>query len=132
MTARDVLYSWNRAAALQGPYSTNLAAIVGFDRLPQKPPPAAQVEQLLERNDRSVTLSGLTAPDGPDGYTVRVRLARPTGWFLSAISQPGVVGMVVDQKVVAGDPRGWWKRPDTLVGTGPYRMVARSPGRSAG
>ena len=131
VTARDVLYSWNRAAALQGPYSTNLAAIVGFDKLPAKPPPPAQVEQLLAKNDKSVTLSGLTAPDGPDGYTVRVRLTQPAGWFLSAISQSGVVGMIIDQKVVAGDPKRWWAKPGTLVGTGAYRMVARTPGRSA-
>jgi ABC-type oligopeptide transport system substrate-binding subunit len=131
VTAKDVLYSWDRAAALQGPYSTNLAAIAGFDRIPQKAPPGAQVERLLQKNDRSVTLSGLTAPDGADGYTVRVRLSRPAGWFLSAVSQPGVVGMIVDQKVVARDPVGWWKKPTTLVGTGAYRMIARSPGQSA-
>jgi ABC-type oligopeptide transport system substrate-binding subunit len=131
VTAKDVLYSWNRGAALQGPYSTNLAAIAGFDKLPTKPPPPAQVEQLLGKKDRSVTLSGLTAPDGPDGYTVRVRLTQPAGWFLSAISQPGVVGMIVDQRVVASDPKGWWTKPATLVGTGAYRMVGRSPGRSA-
>jgi len=131
VTAKDVLYSWNRAASLQGPYSTNLAAIAGFDKLPTKPPTPAQVEQLLQKNDRSVTMSGLTAPDGPNGYTVRVRLTQPAGWFLSAISQPGVVGMIVDQRVVATDPKGWWKKPATLVGTGPYRMSGRSSGRSA-
>src|SRR5262249_36196669 len=33
VTAKDVVYSWNRAAAQQGPYSTNLSAIAGFDKL---------------------------------------------------------------------------------------------------
>jgi len=131
VTAKDVLYSWNRSAALQGPYSTSLAAIAGFDKLAPKPPPPAALEQLLERRDSSVTLSGLTAPDGLDGYTVRVRLAQPAGWFLSAIGQPGVAAMLVDERIVASDPTGWWKKPATLVGTGPYRMVAHAPGRSA-
>jgi len=74
VTAKDVLYSWNRAAALQGPYSTSLAAIAGFDKLAPKPPPPAALEQLLERRDSSVTLSGLSAPDGLDGYTAFVRV----------------------------------------------------------
>jgi oligopeptide transport system substrate-binding protein len=39
--------------------------------------------------------------------------------------------MIVDPKVVARDPSGWWTKPSTLVGTGSYRMIARSPGQSA-
>ena len=30
VTAEDVLYSWDRAVALQGPYSSNLSAIAGY------------------------------------------------------------------------------------------------------
>src|SRR6266513_5611968 len=30
-TSRDVLYSWNRAAAYQGSYASSLSAIVGYD-----------------------------------------------------------------------------------------------------
>jgi oligopeptide transport system substrate-binding protein len=37
----------------------------------------------------------------------------------------------VDEKVVSRDPTGWWTRPATLVGTGPYRMVAHTRGQSA-
>jgi ABC-type oligopeptide transport system substrate-binding subunit len=126
-TSRDVVYSWNRAAAQQGAYSTNLGAIEGFDRISTKPPPPAQIEQLLARNDPSVTLSGLSAPDDT---TVVVRLAKPAGWFLSALSLESTTGMIVDQKVVQKDPANWWTRPETLVGTGAYRMSARAPGQS--
>ena len=44
VTAEDVLYSWDRAVALQGPYSSNLSAIAGYAacsrppaRLPRAP-----------------------------------------------------------------------------------------------
>ena len=127
LTAKDVVYSWNRAAAQQGPYSTNLSAIAGFDKLSTKPPPVATIEALLAKNDPSVTMSGLTAPDDT---TVVAKLAQPAGWFLSAIALEATTGMIVDQKVVSKDPQNWWTKPDTAVGTGAYKMSARSPGQS--
>jgi oligopeptide transport system substrate-binding protein len=127
VTSRDVLYSWNRAAASEGPYAATLSAVAGFERLPAQPPAPDKLEQLLARNDPSVRLTGLTAPD--DG-TVVVKLAHPAGWFLSALALPGATGMIVDQKVIQKDPQGWWTRPETLIGSGPYRLSSRAPGRS--
>jgi ABC-type oligopeptide transport system substrate-binding subunit len=72
-------------------------------------------------------MTGLTAPDDA---TVVVKLARPAGWFLSALALPGAVGMVVDQQVVQRDPTGWWTRPATLVGSGPFRLSGRVTGES--
>jgi ABC-type oligopeptide transport system substrate-binding subunit len=126
LSSADVLYSWNRSAAAQGPYAATWSAVAGFDRLPVEAPAPDRLEQLLAKNDPSVRLTGLTAPDPA---TVVVRLSRPTGWFLSALALPAV-GLVVDQRAVQPDPRGWWERPETLVGTGPYRLAARIPGRS--
>jgi ABC-type oligopeptide transport system substrate-binding subunit len=128
VTSKDVVYSLNRAAAQQGPYSTNLAAIAGFDKLSTKPPPVATIEQLLAKNDPSVTMPGLTAPDPT---TVVIKLAQPAGWFLSALSLESTTGMIVDQKVIQKDPQNWWTNPDTMVGTGAYKMSARTPGQSA-
>jgi oligopeptide transport system substrate-binding protein len=127
VTSKDVLYSWNRAAAQQGAYSTNFSAVAGFDKLSTKPPPAATIEDLLSKNDPSVTMSGLTAPDAT---TVQVKLAQPAGWFLSAISLGASTGMIVDQKVVKTDPQNWWTKPETLIGTGAFKMSARTPGQS--
>jgi oligopeptide transport system substrate-binding protein len=127
VTSKDVVYSWNRAAAQQGAYSTNLSAIAGFDKLSTSPPPVATIEQLLAKNDPSVTMSGLTAPDPT---TVVVKLAQPAGWFLSAVTLESTTGMIVDQNVVAKDPQNWWTNPATAVGTGPYKMSARTPGQS--
>jgi ABC-type oligopeptide transport system substrate-binding subunit len=127
LTSRDVVYSWNRAAAQQGPYAATFSAVAGFDRLPVQPPAPDRLEQLLAENDPAVRLTGLTAPDDA---TLVVKLARPAGWFLSALALPGAVGMVVDQRVVPKDPAGWWTKPETLVGSGPYRLSRRSQGRS--
>jgi ABC-type oligopeptide transport system substrate-binding subunit len=127
LTSRDVLYSWNRAAAEQGPYAATFAPVAGFDRLPVQPPAPDRLEQLLAKNDPSARLTGLAAPDDA---TVVVRLARPAGWFLSALALPGAVGMVVDQRAVQKDPAGWWTKPETLAGSGPYRLSGRAPGRS--
>jgi oligopeptide transport system substrate-binding protein len=131
VTAKDVLYSWNRGAALQGTYAPNFSPVVGYSSLSKKPPPQPVLEQLLAKHDPSVTMSGLTAPDGPDGYTVQAKLTAPAGWWLSAITLSGSTGMIVDEKVIQSDPMNWWTRPSTLIGTGPYKMVARTPGQSA-
>src|SRR5262252_4610864 len=127
VTAKDVVYSWNRAAAQQGAYSTNLSAVAGFDKLSTKPPPIATIEQLLAKNDPSVTMSGLSAPDDT---TVVAKLAAPAGWFLSAVTLEATTGMIVDQNVVSKDPANWWTNPATAVGTGAYKMSARSAGQS--
>jgi oligopeptide transport system substrate-binding protein len=114
VTSRDVLFSWNRATGGQGPYAAMFSAVAGFDRLPAGPAPAFQ-------------LTGLSAPDDA---TVVVKLAHPAGWLLSALALPGAAGAVVDRRVVQQDQANWWTRPETLVGTGPYRLSGRSPGRS--
>jgi oligopeptide transport system substrate-binding protein len=127
VTAKDVVYSWNRAAAQQGPYSTNLSAIAGYSKLSSSPPSVAQIEQLLAKNDPSVMMSGLSAPDDT---TVVVKMAQPAGWFLSAVSLQSSTGMVIDQKVVSKDPENWWTKPETAIGTGAYKVSARTPGQS--
>jgi len=38
--------------------------------------------------------------------------------------------MIVDQKVVKGNFDGWWSKPETLVGTGAFKMSARAGNES--
>jgi len=121
VTAKDVLYSWNRAVAMQGPYAVNLSAIMGYDHVAANQAAGAALEALLEKADPSVTMTGLTSPDP---YTVVAKLTGAAGWFESAIAQPAVAGMIVDQNVVKGNFDSWWSKPDTLVGTGAYKMSA--------
>ena len=138
VTAKDVLYSWNRAAWQQGAYAGNLAAIDGYGKIAsasasKTAPTGAALEKMLEANDPSVSLSGLTAPDGPTGFTVQAKLSVPAGWFLSAITLEGTTGMIVDMNAIKGDPNGetasatWWTNPATAIGTGAFKMTAYTP-----
>jgi ABC-type oligopeptide transport system substrate-binding subunit len=124
VTSKDVLYSWNRAAALQGAYAGNLAAIDGYATVSNNTVAGAALEKLLEANDPSVTLSGLTAPDP---YTVKVKLSGQAGWFMSAIALGATTGMLVDQTVVKNDFDNWWTKPETFIGTGAFKMTGYVP-----
>jgi ABC-type transport system substrate-binding protein len=127
LTSKDVLYSWNRSAAMQGSYATNLSGIAGYNKVANNTASGAALEALLENNDPSVTLTGLTAPDP---YTVVVNLSAPAGWFLPAIALAGATGEIVDIKAVKQDFNNWWTNPATAIGTGPYKMVSRIPKQS--
>jgi ABC-type oligopeptide transport system substrate-binding subunit len=126
-TSNDVLYSWNRAAAMQGAYATNLSGIVGYNAVAHNTASGAALEALLEKRDPSVTLTGLNAPDP---YTVVVKLSAPAGWFLPAIALSGATGEIVDMNAVKQDFNNWWANPATAIGTGAYKMVARVPKQS--
>jgi ABC-type oligopeptide transport system substrate-binding subunit len=131
VTSKDVLYSWNRAASMAGAYGTsyggNLSPIVGYSSASTNKQVGAKLETLLEANDPSVTMSGLTAPDA---YTVVAKLKSAAGWWLSAIALTDSTGMVVDQNAIKQDFDNWWSNPSTAVGTGPYKMTARTPKQS--
>jgi len=126
-TSRDVLYSWNRAAAYQGSYASSLSAIVGYDIVARNTKAGAELETLLEKSDPSVTMTGLTAPDP---YTVQVKLSHAAGWFLSAMALAGTTGWIVDQNAVKQSPDNWWSNPATAIGTGPFKMVSYTPKQS--
>lgn len=111
ITADDVIYSWNRAAARQGDYAGLLNMIAGYDQVAQ---------------GRSAQLSGLAKIDA---YTLTATLSKASGFFLTE------VGLwpfwIVDQKVItsAGE-EAWTAKPQTLVGSGPFQMTARVAGQS--
>jgi oligopeptide transport system substrate-binding protein len=112
-TSKDVLYSWNRAAKLQGDYASDLALVEGYKDVKGK---------------KSTTMSGLTAPDD---YTVKVKLAEPGGYFLTEVAFfTAVTGIVSEKAITAGGEDTWWTKPETLIGTGPYKMSARTPKQS--
>ena len=111
ITADDFIYSWNRAAAKQGDYAGLFGVIAGYPDL---------------ASGKTGQMSGLSKLDD---YTFTITLNRRAGYFLT------MTGLwpfwVVDQKVIsaAGDS-AWFTKPDTLVGSGPFHMIARSPGQS--
>lgn len=111
--AADVLYSWNRMAALVDYASSLIFEVV-----------AGYSEVVAGRSKGG--LSGLSAPDD---YTVVAKLTKPVGWWLAELGL--WPASVIDKNVVGA--RGedtWWTTPEGLVGTGPFRMTNRNEGRS--
>ncbi len=106
--ASDILYSWNRVAHLNDAYATVFDPVVG----------GTDVEA-----GKAQTMSGLTAPDD---YTVKAQLTDPAGYWLTELAI--WTATVVDQKVIqsAGEDT-WWTKPETMIGSGPFKMTARSP-----
>ncbi len=140
VTSKDVLYSWNRGAALHGAYSSILSAIQGYAAVQSAagaPPSSgtpttfqANIEKNLAAGNSAFEMSGLTAPD-PE--TVVVKLGTACGWCLTAWTLEGTVGAIVDEKVIDGpgvDPVNWWQTPADLVGTGAYKLTAYTPSQS--
>lgn len=110
--AEDVLYSWNRVAAL-GDYDSHYI----FD-------PVVGSADVFE--NRAKTLTGLTAPDD---HTVIAKLTEPSGYWLVELAL--ISAAVVDKDVIAASGEdAWWTTADGLVGTGPFRMTGRVKGRS--
>ncbi|MGH7687931.1 MAG: peptide ABC transporter substrate-binding protein [Candidatus Dormibacteria bacterium] len=147
MTAKDVLYSWDRAVALNGPYASSLGAIAGYTAVhkagaafcSKKADPSTcrtTLEQKLSAQDPTLQMSGLTAPDP---YTVQVKLTSGCGWCLTAWTLQGSAGSIVDENVIKNDPVNWWAKPcgtsaagntDCLLGTGPFFLSAYTPKQS--
>jgi oligopeptide transport system substrate-binding protein len=138
VTSKDVLYSWNRSAALRGPYASNLGGIAGYSAVraagkafcAKGADPTAchtAVETHLANNDPTLQMSGLTAPDAT---TVKIGLSASCGWCVSAWSLQGSTGSIVDENVIKTNPYLWWKDPSTQVGSGAFKMSAYVPKQS--
>jgi oligopeptide transport system substrate-binding protein len=112
VTAKDWIWSWTRTLRLNGSYASNLYAIKGG-------PDVA--------NGKATTVSGLSAPDD---YTLKAVLDAPAGYWLSQLAMP-TAAQVLDQKVImaAGDDK-WFGNYATYIGSGPFKMTARTAGQS--
>ena len=111
ITADDVIYSWNRAAAKQGEYASLFSPLRGY---------------LDVARGRTTQMSGLTRVDD---YTLVTALTQPTGSWLT------LVGLwpfwLVDHKVVAAAGEDvWYTKPETLVGSGAFRLTNHVVGQS--
>jgi oligopeptide transport system substrate-binding protein len=111
ITADDFIFSWNRAAAKQGDFAGLFSVVAGYNTV---------------ASGRANTLSGLAKVDD---YTFTSTLSKRAGYWTT------LVGLwpfwVVDRKVIASAGEDtWFTKPETLVGSGPFRMTARSAGQS--
>ena len=111
ITADDFMYSWNRAAAKQGDFAGLFNVVAGYDAV------AA---------GRSNQMSGLAKVDD---FTFTATLTRKAGYFFTELGLWPF--WVVDQKVIAAAGEdAWFTKPETLIGSGPFRMTGRVPGQS--
>jgi oligopeptide transport system substrate-binding protein len=111
LTADDFIYSWSRAAAKQGDFAGLFSLVAGYNAV---------------ANGRATALSGLVKVDA---YTFSSTLTRRAAYWTT------LVGLwpfwVVDRKVIASAGEDiWFTKPETLIGTGPFRLTARAAGQS--
>jgi len=106
--SKDVVYSWNRAAALNDAYATVFQPVVGFDDT---------------SNGKTKTMSGLSPPDD---YTVKAQLTDAAGYWMSELAL-WTAAVVSEKAITQGGEDSWWGKPETAVGAGPFKMTERTP-----
>jgi oligopeptide transport system substrate-binding protein len=108
VTAQDFVWTWSRNAAYHAPYSGVFEPVAGY----------ADVEA-----NKTKVLSGLSVIDD---HTFRAVLSHAAGYWLTELGL--WISWVLDPAVVTKLGQDtWWTTPEGLVGTGPFRMVARVP-----
>ncbi|TMF16071.1 MAG: hypothetical protein E6I35_11295 [Chloroflexi bacterium] len=109
--ADDFIFSWNRAARMQGDYASVFAPVAGYDDV------AA---------GKAHDMSGLKKIDD---YSFSATLTDVASFWYTEVAL--WTAWVVDQKVIkaAGkeDDQNWASDPATAIGTGPFKMTARTP-----
>jgi ABC-type oligopeptide transport system substrate-binding subunit len=108
----DFIYSWNRAARIQGDYASVFAPVVGYDAV---------------SNGKATTMPGLKKIDD---YSFSATLSAPAGYWYTEVAL--WTAWVVDQKAVTaggGDDK-WFTDPKTYIGSGQFKLTARTPKQS--
>jgi oligopeptide transport system substrate-binding protein len=107
--ADDFIYSWNRAARIQGDYASVMAPVVGYDQV---------------STGKATAMSGLTKTDD---YTIQAKLSAPAGYWYTEVAL--WTAWVVDKKAVdaGGGDSTWFTNPTNLIGTGQFKLTARTP-----
>lgn len=119
VTAADWIWSWTRTLTINDAYASNLEAISG----------ATDVEA-----GTATKIAGLSASDD---YTLVAKLDAPAGYWLSQLAMP-TASEVLDRKVIEKmDPKDpydtsshWTEKPETYVGSGPFKLTSRIPKQS--
>jgi len=110
----DFIFSWNRAAAMQGDYASVFAPVAGYDDV------AA---------GKATQMTGLKKIDD---YSFSATLSSPAAYWFTEVAL--WTAWVVDQKVVLAAGKAtdsdWASKPETAIGTGPFKMSARTPKQS--
>jgi oligopeptide transport system substrate-binding protein len=112
--ADDFIFSWDRVAAMQGDYASVMQPIVGYDDV---------------SNGKGTHMSGLKKIDD---YSFSATLTSPAGYWYTEVAL--WTAWVVDQKVILAAGKAtdtaWADNPATAIGTGQFKMTARTPKQS--
>jgi len=112
--ADDFVFSWNRAAAMQGDYATLLNVVAGYDDV---------------ANGKATEMTGLKKIDD---YSFSATLSAPAGYWYTENALWTL--WVVNKKIVLAAGKAtdtaWADNPATAIGTGPFKMTARTPKQS--
>jgi len=106
--ADDFIYSWNRAARIQGDYASVMAPVVGYTDV---------------STGKATAMSGLTKIDD---YTIQAKLSAPAGYWYTEVAL--WTAWVVSKKAVdaGGGDNTWFTNPANLIGTGQFKLTART------
>ncbi|MDI6870085.1 MAG: peptide ABC transporter substrate-binding protein [Bacillota bacterium] len=107
VTAHDFEYAWKRALAPEtaSEYAYQLYYIKNGE----------------EYNSGKIKDASQVGVKALDDYTLQVTLKEPTPFFLSLCAFPTL--MPVHKKFVEADPKGWFQKPETYIGNGPFKMA---------
>jgi peptide/nickel transport system substrate-binding protein len=84
------------------------------------------VERFLtvKGNANAYMLKSVDKVEAVDKYTVKFTLKEPFAWFLDAVANPIALGIVAKEAV---DKYGDLKKPEAVIGTGPYMLDSYRP-----
>ena len=112
--ADDFIFSWNRAAAIQGDYASVFQPVAGYDAV---------------ANGKATEMTGLKKIDD---YSFSATLSAPAAYWFTEVAL--WTAWVVDKKVVLAAGKAtesnWASDPATAIGTGSFKMTARTPKQS--
>jgi len=110
--ADDFIFSWNRAARIQGDYASVFEPVVGYDAVAK---------------GTTKTMTGLKKIDD---YKFSATLTSPAAYWFTEVGL--WTAWVVSEKAIiagGGDDK-WFTDPKYLIGSGQFKMTARTPKQS--
>jgi oligopeptide transport system substrate-binding protein len=115
ITADDFIYSWDRAARMQGDYASVFDPVVGYQAV---------------ADGKATHMTGLKKIDD---YNFSATLGNTAGYWFTEVAL--WTAWAVDKKVIetSKDSKGiehWTEDPKTFIGSGPFKMTARTPKQS--
>jgi peptide/nickel transport system substrate-binding protein len=78
----------------------------------------------VKGNANAYMLKAVDKVEAPDKYTVKFTLKEPFVWFLDMLSNPHAVAIVAKEVL---DKHGDFKKPETVIGTGPWMLDSYRP-----